>query len=354
MSPFLAVSALAFIVSILLLLPLIPAFMELWAKSDAVPLNVVQENAGEIRFFANSFRSYIKGLKEELQESTLTGMSFEGVLPDGTGYLIPGSARQSLDRFLAEADHPVSVVIASMAALNIPSGVTFNKDIYAGGCLSGAGRNSYRAILGEKDIHLGDGSQVQRWVHAAGAFHADSGCQLSGRVSSDRSITLQRSCSFRRLNAPHIEMGVNIQTPPMLPANDLTPPPAQHRVLHDGDFEIQPREIVRGNIVIRGRLRIGAGACIYGGVKSDKDMTLGDGVTIEGSLICASKMHVGRGCLIHGPVIAERRMWVQSGTRCGGPQKPTTMSAPHVEIEEGVVVHGSLWAREYGVVVAAL
>jgi acetyltransferase-like isoleucine patch superfamily enzyme len=338
----------------MLLLPLIPAFMELRGKSDAVPLNVVQQNAGEIRFFANGFRSYIQGIKEALQESSLTGMSFEGMLPDGTGYLIPGSATQSLDRLLAEASQPVSVVIASMAALHIPSDVTFNKDIYAGGCLTGAGKNSYRAILGERDVHLGDGSRVLRWVHAVGAFRANSGCQLSGRVSSDRSITLQRSCSFLRLNAPHIEIGVDIQTPPMLSTTDLTPPPAQHRVLHDGDFEIQPGEIVRGNVVIRGRLRIGAGACIYGSVKSDKDMILGDGVTIEGSLISASKMHVGRGCLIHGPVIAERHMRVQSGTRCGRPQKPTTMSAPYVEIEEGVVVHGSLWAREYGTVVVAL
>ncbi len=354
MNPFLAVSALVLVVTTMLLLPLIPAMVELCRESDAIPLNVVQQNAGEIRFFANGFRSYLKGIQCALQESRVTGASAEGTLPDGAGYLIPGSAMQPLDSRLQGKGQAVSVVVASLTSLNIPSEVTFTKDIYAGGGFTGAGKNSYRAILGEKDVRLGDESRVQRWVHAVGEFRADSGCQLAGRVSSDRSIRLQRGCNFQRLNAPHIEIGDIARASTAPSAVDLTPPPAQHRLLHDGDFEIQPGEVVRGNLVIRGRLRIGAGARVCGSVKSDKDMTLEDGVSVEGSLISAGKMQVGRGCVIHGPVIAERRVRVQSGTRCGMPEKPTTLSAPRIEVEEGVVVHGSLWAREYGQVVAAL
>jgi len=38
--------------------------------------------------------------------------------------------------------------------------------------------------------------------------------------------------------------------------------------------------------------------------------------------------------------------------QCGSAEHPTTVSAPSIEIEEGVLVFGTLWARDYGQVVA--
>jgi len=124
------------------------------------------------------------------------------------------------------------------------------------------------------------------------------------------------------------------------------------RLWHDGDYEVAAGEIVVRNIVIRGNLRIRAGARICGSVKSVKDMVVEDGVSVEGSLISASKMRVGPNCRIHGPMIAERELWIAGGTWCGTPECPTTVSAPQIEVEEGVVVFGTLWAREHGHVAA--
>jgi len=74
---------------------------------------------------------------------------------------------------------------------------------------------------------------------------------------------------------------------------------------------------------------------------------------VEGSLISARKMRIGRHCAIHGPVVAERELAIASGVRCGTLEHPTTVSAPQIEVEEGVVVFGTLWAREHGQVVAS-
>ena len=65
-------------------------------------------------------------------------------------------------------------------------------------------------------------------------------------------------------------------------------------------------------------------------------------------------MVIGNNCLIHGPVIAERQMKIAAGTRCGSLTQPTTISSPRIDVEEGVVVFGTLWAREYGRVVVNL
>ena len=105
--------------------------------------------------------------------------------------------------------------------------------------------------------------------------------------------------------------------------------------------------------MIRGRLLLRSGVRICGSVKSLDDMVLEDGVSVEGSLIGAKKLSIGPHCTIHGPVVAERVLAIAAGTRCGTWEHPTTVSAPSIEVEEGVLVFGTLWARERGQVVAS-
>ncbi len=356
MNPYLAVAALVFMVSLMFVLPLVPALVELCCKSDAQPLNVVQQNAGEIRHFATSFRSYIKGLEPAMQRCVAGGTSATGSLPDGEEYVVLGRADEPLVLALQQRDATHPVVMAAGVDLTLPSGATFSRDIYAGGEFQGGEKNNYRAILGEKTVHLGASSRVERWVHAAGEFTADLGCQLVGRVSSDSHIRLHADCSFLRLNAPRIEIGHTndgaTAANPGFPAS--TGAGLLQRFLHDGDFEIHAGQVISGNVVVRGTLLIRAGARVSGSVKSVKDMVLEDGVAVEGSLISARKMRIGPHCSIHGPVVAERELAVATGTRCGSQEHPTTVSAPRIEVEEGVLVFGTLWAREYGRVVANL
>lgn len=356
MNPYLAVAALVFVVSLMLLLPLVPALLELRRKSDALPLNVIQQHAGEIRHFANSFRAYIKQLQPTLQQCVVSGTNASGAMPDGEEYVVLGRTDQPLLVALRQRDAIRPVVIAAGTDMVVPPKATFSKDIYAGARFRGGEKNNYRAILGEAEVHLGCSSCVTRWVHAVGEFTAGLGCRLYGRVSSDAVIRLHADCNFLRLNAPRIEIGQvagNVNPTPTnatLSTNLGTGP--SRRFLHDGDFEIHAGEVVRGNLVIRGKLHIRSGARVCGSVKSCDDMVVENGVSVEGSLISAQRMRIGPDCAVHGPVIAEHGLAIASGTRCGSPQNPTTVSAPRIEIEQGVVVFGTLWAREYGQVVA--
>jgi hypothetical protein len=350
---FLAVAVLVCTVGLLFMLPLLPAFVELRRKSDALPLSVVQQNAGEIRHFANSFRDYIKGLEPIMQGCVAAGTFATGILPDGEEYVVLGRLDQPLVRALAQRDATHAVVIAAGTDLIAPPHATFSKDIYAGANFQGGEKNNYRAILGEKDVHLGASSRVMRWVHAVGEFTADSSCSLFGRISSDSLIRLHANCSFLRLNAPRIEVGHAVNREQGLPDSDIpSNAGVLPRFLHDGDFEVHAGQIISSNIVIRGRLLLRSGVRICGSVKSLDDMVLEDGVSVEGSLIGAKKLSIGPHCTIHGPVVAERELAIAAGTRCGTWEHPTTVSAPSIEAEEGVLVFGTLWARERGQVVA--
>jgi cytoskeletal protein CcmA (bactofilin family) len=357
MNPYFAVAVLLVTVSVMLMLPLVPALVELRRKSDALPLKVVQQNAGEIRYFAASFRDYIKELQPVLQRCVADATTATGTLPDGEEYVVLGWPNDPLVLALQRRDAAHPVLMAVGTDVIVPPEATFSRDIYAGGQFTGGEKSNYRAILGETNVHLGASSRVMRWVHAVGEFTADPGCRLNGRISSDSLIRLHPPCTFLRLNAPRIETRSAaasqdaISRNLILPANVVSAP--SERFLHDGDFEVLANQVISKNIVIRGNLRIRSGARICGSVKGIKDIVLEHGVSVEGSLISGRKMRIGPNCAVHGPVVAERELAIAAGAQCGALQHPTTVSAPQIEIEEGVVVFGTLWAREHGEVMTS-
>ena len=335
----------------LFVLPLLPALRELRIKRDAQPLDVIQQYAGEIRHFSYGFRTYITDLLVPLQECVSSGTTACGTMPDGDPYLLIGRADDM--QFVGPGGTTAtcqSVVVAGIDVV-FPNGITFAKEVYAAGEFSGGEKAVFRALLGEKAVHMGQASTVIRWAHAVGAFRAERDCDLYGRISSDREIQLASGCSFQRLNAPRIVLGHSNAEESNVGAETLSPTQPTGRRLVDEDLEIQPGEIVSTNIVTRGKLYIGAGAQVLGSVKSHQHMVVAAGVHVGGSLISASTMRIGPDCRITGPVIAESEIAIETGTRCGSARFPTTVSAPTIEIADGVTVFGTIWARTEGQVV---
>ena len=351
MNPALATVILILLAGTLFAIPLLPTLIELRLKRDAQPLNVIQQYAGEIRHFSYGFRSYIAALLEPLQECVAAGATSEGFMPDGDEYLLLGCANDTAFVSTGEKTANCRSVVAVGMDVVLPDGITFAKEVYAAGEFTGGEKNVFRALLGEKNIRLGRASTVNRWAHAVGTFRAEHDCDLYGRISSDREIQLESGCAFQRLNAPYIALGHSASEASEGIAETVQTPVPGGRRLVDEDLKIQAGDIVTTNVVTRGRLHIGAGARVLGSVKSDQQMTLGAGVRVEGSLISASTMHIGPDCWIRGPVIAEHGMAIETGTCCGSSRTPTTVSAPTIEIADGVVVFGTVWARTEGRVV---
>jgi cytoskeletal protein CcmA (bactofilin family) len=355
-SPAIATLALILSAGLLFMVPLLPAIVELRLKRDAQPLNVIQQYGGDIRHFAQGFRKIAVKLQPQLQECVASGATATGTLPDGDGYVLLGGAGESYLVAATKADSTWRSIVAAGTDIALPDGLTFAKEIYAAGDLTGGERSTFRAILGDKDIHLRRGSKVIRWAHAAQIFQADHDCDLFGRISADQEIQLQSGCVFQRMGAPMIVLGFSdtaaSQSPSrsMNAAADATPPLAG-RTLYDGDLEIRAGEVIPGSIVTRGKLHIGASAHVLGSVKSNGDLTVGAGASVDGSLLSATTMDIGPNCRIGGPQLAERAISIESGTHCGAAGDPTTVAAPTIELEEGVVVFGSLWARNEGRVV---
>jgi cytoskeletal protein CcmA (bactofilin family) len=342
------VAVLIAILGTLLGLPLLPAIRELRQKRDAEPLNVIQQHAGDIRHFAQSFAVLINELEPVLARSHNCGDVTRGVLPDGSHYVVLSNP----DELPVQKQAGLSLcqyVIALSGDVTCPGQISFAKELYVRGNFMGGDGNHYRALLGAHDLRLGSHSTVLRWAHAGGEFTADEGCNLFGRVSAQERIELRRGCRFLRLNAPRIDAGSrgegNVSAPEIRTRSLFS---TTRRVLYDGDAVIDVGEVFYGNIVTRGKLHLRPGAHVVGSIKSNKELIIENEVVVEGSVMGAEQMIIGSRCSLHGPIIAERSMVLYSGTMCGASQKPTTVSSPEIHIQEGVVVFGTLWARESG------
>ena len=337
--------------AVLLLLPLLPAMIEYRGKTDAQPLRVVQDYAGEIRHFSHSFRDFVQGLQAPLRECALQGSTGSGSLRDGSEYILLGHGALYFFQPEELEQHLCNRVILCAGSFSTPDQMAFAKEMQINGDLQGGIANVFRALLVERDAKLAAGSTVLRWMHALGSIRAGRNCAFHGRLSSDKLIHLEPGCKFERMNAPRIEFGLCQREPSGSPAaveSQLDVP--LHRLLLHEDLEVPAGKVIEGSVVSRGEIRIGAGARIKGSVKSNRDLITAEGVHIEGTAISAGKMRIGGGAVVHGPILAEHGLSIGSGTRCGSEQQPTTISAPEIHIEYGVLAFGTVWAKEQGVV----
>jgi len=230
--------------------------------------------------------------------------------------------------------------------------------VYAGAALSGGKRNTFRAILADGPVHLGDDCAVLRWAHSAVSLNFGLRARLYGRASADNEITLQRGTRFGRMWAPVIRFGPAPERPPAFQPPLPQPLAAPADLLDQTDFrwlvaghlQVPAGATHNGSLVARRDVHVGDHARLHGDIKSNGVLVIGDHVTIEGALVASHRIHIGRHCVIKGPVVCEQLIVIESGTTIGGIDDPTSVTGSEIRLDEGVSAHGTVWARELGYV----
>jgi predicted acyltransferase (DUF342 family) len=348
------------LVTALAVLPLLPAIREWRRPTDTAPLKVVQESAVDIRYFATSFRNWVRDHLSEAQAACRRTGAVEERTIDGTRCVVlPGAS----PRFLSDAEARASRldrVVVSCGDLRLPDGLTVTKELCADGSVVGGSSCTYRAILAGGDISLGRHTHTLRWVHAGGTVRAGAASHALGRVSADGGIFLDAGSRFERLRAPRVVFGQRAPELTRAPARDLPLlEPAQIRQgvtievgagrwLIKGSVEIPPNVRVESHLVVVGTCRVRRGVVLAGSVKSHAELVLEEDVEILGSVVGQGDLLVGPRCRIHGPVVAERAARLAEGVIIGQPDELTTVTALDLTVEPGVVVHGTVWAHRRG------
>jgi len=344
-------------------LPLLPAFVEWYRKTDAEPLQVVRERDTNVRQFAQSFRNQLLTLFAKYGINPLQPLdSFQGFWrQDDTFYFIgPNRA----PRFSAEeqASRRVRQLVVSCSDLRLPDDMVFEQEVYAGGALYCGQASTFRAIYSDRRIEIAEDCAVARWGHGTELVRAASRCRLLGRLTSDRRVIIGAGVQFERMHAPVIVTGVEFQPPSFLPIRrEPWKPPAAGITLDTGtllftdSITIPAAQIVRDQLVSKGTLTIGENSKMYGSLKAYRLLRIGRRSIVRGALVCHGKIHIEEGCAIAGPIIAEDSVYISSGCMIGTRTLQTTVTAPRIILSTGVCLSGTVWAtREGGVQLAGI
>lgn len=341
MLPFLALLA---VTLLWFLLPLIPALRELYRPTDIAPLKVVDRSSGHVAYFARNFKQY---LERALPVEAGAG-DYSGRMLEGTEFL-----RVNLrPTAITEAEQRThNRIVVFDTPLTLEGHETFLLEVYARAALVAGPRTVFRALYGERELALGEGTQVLRWTHATGKLSVGAQSELRGRVSSDAAVLLGSGVLFERIGAPVISVGGggDVQEPP-------PPPPAtpqSYRLPEDakqvgdhvrieGDVAIPEGVQVSSNLVVAGRLRLGLGAIVDGSVKAHREIVLGDEARITGSAVSRTRITLGQAAWVGGSAIAERSVLLGRDAVVGSPTQPATVAATDIELANGATVYGQI------------
>ena len=250
--------------SALLLLPMLPALVEWRRPSDVVPLAIDPADALDPPGFARNFAERLQGALDagetRLGQSTIVSVAAS---VDGAWPLEPREAAATYNRRLWH--------VAGNAKL--PPGQAFLAEVAAWGELRSAPGGLYRALLAGRGLYLAGAGTVLRWAHAR-EVEVASGCRLAGRVSAEQRVVVHEQVRFTLLHAPEIcftgsrpstdaDAAVAARGDLPAPAFDATQPVEWDAIAERGvastSLDIPSGRVWQGDLVCRGRLRLGTG-----------------------------------------------------------------------------------------------
>lgn len=339
-----AVFALLLVVTLVwIAIPFLPALMELLRPNDALPLNAVGQDSGQLTYFAKSFT-------ERMTSEGLMGTSVPPRMSDGSAVRVHNQMTP-----LAVAKAPITDVVVLMDDTPVAPGISIAVECLARRTFHGGANSSYRAILGQRDVQLGAGSTVLRWVHANGRLEAATGTHLMGRATSDREILLEAGVYFDRLDAPMVRVGGSgtFETPimpvsaytPFTPSNAIALGSGYWRV--QGDLVIPADTSVSGSIIVRGNVVVSEGARVEGSIKAHGTMHVKERAVIIGAVTARGRIVVEDGARLSGPVISEHSIIIGASV-VGIASKRTTVTAPRVELRSGATIYGAVMSADGG------
>lgn len=329
-----ALGALALVIA-----PLLPGLLELYQKTDTAALGIDRSHVGSANAFAVNYRKRLATLG-----------------PDAAP--VDWNAR-----FAAQQDQARPTLeeeVLAQGELCIPEGFSCLKEVYCKGDIATGAGVILRSALAEGELRLGEDSSVLRWAGARDV-RAAPGCSLFGRLVAEDTMRIEGPISFQRIQAAAIRLGDDWQMEPPPPPGgevDISRLPhtlfynaAMRRAVVNGDFVLPERSVLRGNLVVRGQLKIGHGCRVDGSVKAGGSVRIGRGAVINGSVISDQSVIALGGCRIFGPVVADRLVSIGPCSVLGAPDAPISVSSRFVLLKLPLVTHGTVWARARGKVI---
>lgn len=343
-APLLAGVLLAAATVLIFLLPFLPCWHEWRRPTDFAALVIGRDEVNNVHYFADAFRNRVS--QASAGAALEAGVQF---------HRTTGPA----DTFSWDSVQQPVIVNGSLHTFDF---LACQQPVYASGDALLPGGAQLAALLCQGNAAFGPDTSIREWAHADGTLSLGPGSMALHRVTAGGALMLDQGAGFCRMHAPAIHFGTREDraAEPLAPARHLAPalPGLQLRASGagcyraDGDARLPASHSLKGTLIAGGAIWLADGAAIFGAVKARTSVHLGSGAQIHGAVVCEGDIDIGPGCWIKGPIVCEGDVRVGCGSRIGTVHMPTTLAASRVLAERGAVAHGTVWARNAGVVAA--
>lgn len=332
----------ALVCMLLMLLPFLPAFREWRHPSDAAALPVSPDYSSDIDYFARRLQADVAA---RLGKGPATGYSdfdFVRVPVENMNWL------------------KASKRLISARGIKSPMPVRTIQPLYVLGSIHAGAESSFSVLYATGNIELDKKSEIHDWAHADGVVRLGHKSLALRRISAGMAIELGEEAWFERLQAPVLYFGSRTShaLPPaqadQTPASFADLPGAVRQTpslfLIRGDCELPAGNIYCGSLIVTGFLTVGERTTVTGDIKSREGISIGQGAWVQGAITCEKRVYVFKDARVAGPLTSERDILIGANALIGQPDANTSVSARNIIVENGVVVHGAIWAHEIGMV----
>lgn len=335
-------AAFALVCFLLLTLPFLPAFKEWRYPSDVAPLSVSADYTSDIDHFARRLHSDVMA---RMKLGPATGFEqFDFV----TTPIETMRFNDAATRLIAK--RPIDTDV----------GIQTTRQLYVQGDIRTGPESSFSSLYADGNIVLGNGSRIHDWAHATGTLRLDHNGVALRRVSAGTSIELGNEVWFERLQAPTLRFGSQTSRVKSVFESsqtkgsyaDLPHAIEQTPLLYliRGDCILPEASCFHGSLVVTGFLIVGKGTTVIGDIKAREGISISRHGRVEGAITCEKRIYVFKDASAFGPVVSESDILLGARAVVGLPDALTTITARNIIVEEGVVIHGEVWAHDIGMV----
>ena len=337
--------------ALMIAMPFLLGYKELTEKKDDKNLYVNRNYVRNPRYFGQSFRALLEKSKAEWEKAQ-----------EGTVIKIHLSKDELLNVEHNISAEPVAIDAMAMYMGNsvIAAKSGFQKEVYGQGTMEFGEGCWARAIATDGNLRLAHGCKVVRWLDVEGEGIIEDDAILGISASSGTSLQLGKNCSFKRLYAPKISVGISSDAV-LTKAEQLAPtlPKPKFNEIEYNIEKIEPLEdkekrpygsfVFPKTIVMHKALTIKKDMIVLGNIKAKKDLIIEDNVVVLGNVFCEGVLTVGKGCVLGSVVFSQEDINLGPGTTVGSKGKLKSLIARgKITLAQGVTVYGYVLTDEGG------
>jgi len=339
----------------LLLIPFIPAIVEIKKPRDNKPITINMEYTKNPRYFDISFRNI---LLNALKETKLLPSIYNVKLSKEEKVEI--SESKDIKSY-EEINH----ILFVKGDLTSGEKVVFNKEIYVKGKAKIGRNNLLRAITSEGDIILSDEVKIVRWIGSDENIYTGNNCNLGILAGAEKTIKISGKCNFKRLYGNPIiiektgeKMKEEKESRKLLEKKRKKEKRKYGTEISDTSMvfnkkwaTIPPEAKIEKDIIAKSSLLIREKAKIYGSIKVYGKLIIEKDVLIDGNVFGESEIEIGENCVITGDVFSQESIHLKNGTIIGKKgQIKSLIARDKLKIEKNAVIHGYVLVENEGTV----